>query len=173
MQELPVVDVVNEIVAILAAQLDFRREATVNRSFRVNFKYADDVRFARLIDDLCTPSVLVMEFVQPLAPVDDGAHEPETRRRLALTGLRALYRMIFDHGLVHADMHPGNIFRCDHRMAILDTGLVAEISEQTRNDFVDFFFAVVNRQGANCADLVWRTALAHADETEGQPSTGA
>ncbi len=87
-------------------------------------------------------------------------------RRIALIGLRALYRMIFDHGFVHADLHPGNVFRDSvGRITVLDAGLVTEVDETTRADFVAFFFAVVNNEGLTCADIVWRTAIARPEES--------
>ena len=165
MREMPLCELVDEIASILAAQLDFRREAMANHAFRTNFRYVDDVEFPRLVEDLCTSDVLAMEYLAPLTNLDHPAIEPAHGRRLALAGLRALYRMIFDHGLVHADMHPGNVFRsASGRLAILDTGLVAQISGETQKDFVDFFFSLITDQGIACAELVWRMAISRGDD---------
>lgn len=161
MRNMPVRDVIEELTAILHAQADFVREAECSRKFRRNFRYVDGVRFPELIDDLCNEGVIAMEVLDPLTRVDMPSVDSAERKRLALLALRALYLMIFDHGFVHADMHPGNVLRCANgQLAVLDAGLVAEIDEATRVDFVDFFFAIVNNQGTECADLLWRTALA-------------
>lgn len=165
MRDMPARAAMSELAAILVAQADLMREATCARRFRDRFRHVDGVRFAAPVDELCTPDVLAMDYIAPLERLDALRVDAAGQRRLALAGLHALYRMIFDHGLVHADMHPGNVLRgADDRLVILDTGLVCEIGEQTQADFVDFFFAVVNNQGRECADLLWRTALSVRDE---------
>lgn len=60
-----------------------------------------------------------------------------------LTLLRALYRMIFVHGVVHLDLHPGNVHvDCEGRVTLFDYGLIAEIDAAARRSFRDFMVAV-------------------------------
>ena len=166
MRDSPVVEAMSETFGILAAQTDFPREAASMRRLRENFRYVDGVRFPEIVDELCTDTTIAMECLDDLTRVDAADVDVAERRRIALTGLRALYRMIFDHGFVHADLHPGNVFRdAIGRVAMLDAGLVTEVDEATRGDFVAFFFAVVNNEGRECADIVWRTAVARPCES--------
>jgi len=166
MRDSPVVEAMSETFGILVAQSDFPREAASMRRLRENFRHVDGVRFPEVIEDLCTDTTIAMEYLDDLARVDAPEVDVSERRHIALTGLRALYRMIFDHGFVHADLHPGNVFRAsDGRVAMLDAGLVTEVDDATRRDFVAFFFAVVNDQGLECADIVWRTAIARPCES--------
>jgi ubiquinone biosynthesis protein len=161
MRNMPVVEAMSDTFAILAAQTDFVREAASMRRLSENFRYVDGIRFPEVIEELCTDSTIAMEYLDDLARVDAPDVGASERRQIAVTGLRALYRMIFDHGFVHADLHPGNVFRgANGRVAMLDAGLVTEVDEATRRDFVAFFFAVVNNHGRECADIVWRTAVA-------------
>jgi ubiquinone biosynthesis protein len=164
MRDMPARAAMSELSAILTAQADLAREAECLRRFRENFRQVEGIRFAAPVDALCTPEVLAMEYVAPLERLDALEVDDVRRKRFALAGLHALYRMIFDHGLVHADMHPGNVLRGDNdRLVILDTGLICDIGVETQSDFVDFFFAVVNNQGRACADLLWRTAMGIRD----------
>lgn len=164
MRNMPMVEAMSETFGILTAQTDFRREAASMRRLRENFRYVDGVRFPEVIGELCTDTTIAMEYLDDLARVDGADVDAPERQRIALTGLRALYRMIFDHGFVHADLHPGNVFRsANGRVVMLDAGLVSEVDEATRQDFVAFFFAVVNNQGDEGADIVWRTAVARPD----------
>ena len=166
MRNTPVVEAMSETFGILTAQTDFPREAASMRRLRENFRYVDGVRFPEVIEELCTDTTIAMEYLDDLARVDAPDVDVSERRQIALTGLRALYRMIFDHGFVHADLHPGNVFRgANGCVAMLDAGLVTEVDEATRQDFVAFFFAVVNNQGCECADIVWRTAVARPCES--------
>ena len=166
MSNMPVVQIISETFDILTAQTDFVREAASMRRLRDNFRYVDDVLFPDVVEKLCTESTIAMEYLDDLVRVDASDIDVAERRRIALTGLRALYRMIFDHGFVHADLHPGNVFRAAHgRVAMLDAGLITEVEETTRQDFVAFFFAVVNNSGRECADIVWRTAIGRPDDS--------
>lgn len=166
MRNMSMVEAMNETFGILTAQTDFAREAASMRRLRENFRHVDGIRFPDIMDELCTDTTIAMEYLDDLARVDGPDVDVAERRQIALTGLRALYRMIFDHGFVHADLHPGNVFRsADGRVAMLDAGLVTEVDEDTRQDFVSFFFAVVNNQGLEGAGIVWRTAIARPSES--------
>lgn len=157
---MPLRELVEEIAAPILLQLDFAREAEANRTLRRNLPLSEDVKIPTLVDELCTDTVLTMEYLDDLLKVSDDVLDPASRRRAALAGLRALYRMIFLDGIVHADLHPGNFFvRSFGRVAMLDTGLVIQLSDETRRDFVDFFFGIVNDEGRVCARIVYDGAL--------------
>lgn len=160
LRTMPFREIVEELGQPLLQQLDFRREAENTRRFAANFAFHEHIKFPCLIDELCTESVLVMDFLTDLQKVSAGKLKAEERRIAALAGLRALYKMIFIDGLVHADMHPGNVFlRAWGEFVILDTGLVARLSHAEQKDFVDFFFGLVNNQGLECARIVYENAL--------------
>src|SRR4029077_19188279 len=133
LRNVPLRELTAEISAVLLKQLDFRREAHNNRRFRRNFAQAEGVHFPALEESLCNDDVIAMEFMSERQRVDAAECSEAVRRRSALCGLRALYKMLFDDGFVHADLHAGNFFASPHGGAILlDTGLVADISDATR-----------------------------------------
>ena len=159
MRVVPIQELVEEVMLPIYEQLDFELEAENNRTFRRNFYRAEHISIPALIDDLCTESVLVMEYIAELRKIGESVLTPEDGRRAAVTGLRALYRMIFIDGFVHADMHPGNLLlRGRAEVVLLDTGLVVRLDKATQADFVDFFFALVNNDGRECARIVERNA---------------
>jgi len=157
---MPVGQVVMELSALISQQLDFGREAASNREFRRMFDAVELVKVPVLIDALCRPTVLVMEFVPCLRPMIASGLALELQKAAVVRGLRALYRMVFAEGFIHADLHPGNIFvRKWGEVVILDTGLVTRLDDRARRDFVDFFFALVNRDGERCASILCESAL--------------
>ena len=82
-------------------------------------------------------------------------------REAARAGLRALYRMIFVEGLIHCDLHGGNIrLLPDGRVAIVDFGLVAEMERADRLEFARFFYLVAIGDGRSCASVIIDTAMA-------------
>lgn len=70
--------------------------------------------------------------------------------------LEGLYRMIFVEGLVHVDLHPGNVrIAEDGRPIVFDFGLVASITPVERRRFRDFFLAVAQgRAGLAATHLI-------------------
>jgi len=85
-------------------------------------------------------------------------------------------RMLFEHNLIHADLHPGNIlFRMVNpdgsfalankaqigsrpQMVVLDPGLVTSLSDRERKNFVSLFAAVASGDGAFGAQLMYENA---------------
>lgn len=141
--------------AALEGQLDFRIEADNNRRFAANFARMKKLRVPTLLPELCTERVLAMEFVEGVK-----ATEPEKvrgdRRDIAERGGRAILKMVFEDGFVHADLHPGNILlSADGTMTFLDTGLVAEMPPDLVRPWVDTFSSLAKRDGAWSAQLFY------------------
>ena len=159
MKAVPLPELVNEFVAPIRQQLNFHLEAANTRRFRKEFALVEHIRLPALVEDLCTEEVLTMEYLDHLQRTDGNSFGASERKTAALAGLRALYKMIFIDGFVHADMHPGNVFiREWGEFVILDTGLVAVLDEANRRDFVDFFFGLINNEGRECARIIYDNA---------------
>jgi ubiquinone biosynthesis protein len=155
----PLTAIADEIGQAMRAQVDLIEEACNNRRFRANFVGVDGVVIPRLVDELCSESVLTMEYLEGLRRVDTLRAEEEEAARFALRGLHVLYKMIFVDGFIHVDMHPGNIFfRSGGEFVFLDLGLVAKLSDADRREFAQFFVAMATNDGRTCARIVSTTA---------------
>ncbi len=160
MRTVPVVELVGEIERPIVQQLDLAHEARSLRQLRRNFAGHERIRIPAPIDELCRDSVLTMEHMAELQKVTAPGFSTHERQAAAQAGLRALYKMIFVDGFIHADMHPGNVFlRGRGELVLLDLGLVAVLDETDQRDFSDFFFGIVCNDGRACARVVWDTAL--------------
>ena len=146
--------------AAVGAQTDMKQEGrNLERLARV-FASTPWVVVPRVHTDLCRDDVLAMDYIGGLRKLTDPALERDEARRLTVLALHALYVMIFLAGFVHCDMHPGNVMATpDGKVALLDAGLVAELSDTTRRDFAEFFMAIAQSRGDRAADIVLRTAL--------------
>jgi ubiquinone biosynthesis protein len=163
MRVMPLMELVEDIGTPIRQQLDFAAEAENNALFRRHFSGAERVRFPELVEPLCADGVIVMEFLERLQKVNATHLSAAEHKNAALAGLHALYKMIFIDGFIHADMHPGNVFvREWGEFVILDTGLVARLSQSEQQDFVNFFFGLVNNQGRECARIIYDNASYHA-----------
>jgi ubiquinone biosynthesis protein len=156
--------VVEEFGRAVFAQLDFQIEARNNRRFRENFRGNTDVVFPEVIEALSTSRVLCMTYIEgtKILSVNRTWSDP---KRIARIGLETLLKMIFEDGFVHADLHPGNIFiTADHKVALLDLGLVGELDPPHRKAFARFFAAWAQRDGDAMARLMYSMSSANPDD---------
>jgi ubiquinone biosynthesis protein len=57
-----------------------------------------------------------------------------------------LYQIIFSDGLVHGDLHPGNILVDSYEnLTIIDFGLAWHLSREARVSFAEFFLGFSQR----------------------------
>jgi ubiquinone biosynthesis protein len=149
------VAIVEEFARAIFAQLDFTIEARNNHRFRANFAAHTAVVFPTLVQELCSGRVLTMTYIEGTKILDTRGTRVDPKR-IARLGLQVLLKMIFEDGFVHADLHPGNIFITpDEKVALLDLGLVGELTDQHRRNFGRFFAAWAQRDGDTMAHLMY------------------
>ena len=134
--------------------------------------------------DLCGPQVLVMEWIDGIRCTD-----PDAIRASGLDvdefircGVRSGLRQLLELGLFHGDPHPGNIFALrDGRIAYVDFGNVAQLSQQNKAVLVDAVVHAVNEDYRGMAnDFVglgflapgaWLYQMCHASFIDGRHET--
>jgi len=155
----PVVETVEKMGRCIEQQLDLRIEAHNTRHFRALFAHNSQVQIPALVEDYCSEAVLVMDFIDDLVRVEDLSWEESEYQASLITGLRALYQMIFQDGFIHCDLHPGNFYlRKEGQVVILDTGFIATLSRDERAQFGRFFLGIATNAGQNCARILYETA---------------
>ena len=144
------------LIAGLLAQTDLRREADNYDLFRTHFAGVHGLAFPRVFRGLSTPTVLTMEFIHGVRV----EHVPERHVAQVTRVLRqTFFAMCFQHGLVHADLHPGNVLvRDDGTVVVIDVGLVKQLSPTVLDQIVDFARCLVM---GSAADLVKHLQLHH------------
>ncbi len=151
---LATVESVEEFGRGIRMQLDFSLEAEHNRRFQASFAGDPDVVFPRLVSDLCTRQVLVMEYIDGVKILQFRSTQADPKR-LAAIGFRVLLKMIFEDGFVHADLHPGNIFITpEQKLALLDLGLVGQLDDRHRAAFARYFAGWAAGDGRTMARLM-------------------
>jgi ubiquinone biosynthesis protein len=139
-------------------QIHLTNEADHNRRFRQNFATDPDVAFPRLVPDACSDAVLTMEFIDGVREEDLEASGIDVHR-VVDAGMRCVCRMIFLHGFVHADLHPGNVrFVAPGRVVLLDLGLVGRLDDVDRIAFAELLYALSNGDGVTVARIFWQSA---------------
>ena len=137
-----------DLQAMIEEELDFAREARNLETVAAAFAGDPGVVFPTVVPERSTARVLTTTFV-------DGI-KVSRREQLVAAGfdleavaariLGAYCRMIFEHGVFHADPHPGNLFvRPDGSLAFVDFGAVGRLSPGMREGIPELFEAVIAR----------------------------
>ncbi len=139
--------VIEEFSVRIHDELNFAHEARNLELVRANFAGTRGVRIPRHFAEVSTPRVLVMEYLEGTR-IDElvpggryGGLSPEN----VVERLVELYlRMMFVHGLFHADPHPGNLLvGRDGALVLLDFGVVIPVPPERRRQLVDTIFAAI------------------------------
>lgn len=160
----PVLETYDRIAEMIAAQADMEVEAAHLLEFSGQTTYHDGLVFPKSIPELVRRDVLVMECVLGAVPISDSSLSERDFRKAASILLSTLYRMIFERGLVHCDLHPGNVLVSEGGLVtLIDAGLVARLSDADRRCFRDFFLAFVFGDSTSCAETFVRAAISKPD----------
>ena len=140
-------------------ELDYRQEASNLRIFGENMGDFPRIVVPGPIDDYCTARVLTMEEIQGTKIT---ALSPVVLTEIDRTGLaeelfRAYLKQVLADGFFHADPHPGNVYLThDHRIALLDLGMVAHLTPGLQLELLKLLLAVSEGRGDDAADITLR-----------------
>ena len=140
-----VASLAGEFASILRSELDYRHEGRALDRFRAAFAEDKDLLFPAVYWDHSTERVLTMGFVDgvPATKLEDGDVAGVSGERLVTIGVGCYFRQIFEMGFYHADPHAGNLFALpDGRVAFVDFGRTASISQRNRDAVFDMLLAV-------------------------------
>lgn len=156
----PIAETTDEVCTALLQQVDFIAEARLQLQFSRLFSDNPDVTVPRIYASRCTSDLIVMEYLSGYRPIQSFCDQPELAKTAVQTGLRALYKMIFEAGLIHCDLHANNILCNDKgQVALIDFGFVSEMKPRAKQNFAEFFLSIAFRDGKNAARIVRETAL--------------
>ena len=151
----PVTEVVGEMCDAVLAQLDFPREAANLARLRRELGVVRRVWVPEVYAELCRPACVAMEFIPDLDVRTAQRCPVALRRRFALSGLAAIYHMLFVSGFVHCDLHPGNLyFTRGGEVVVLDAGFSVQLTNRLRLLFAEFFMNMAVGRGDRCAEIV-------------------
>jgi ubiquinone biosynthesis protein len=133
-------EVAEQFAKSLEREADFVIETRNIERFAKNFAGDPNVVIPRIYPEYTSDVLLVQEHVEGIPASDPAAVAAAglDRKLLAARGVDAFLKMILLDGFFHADPHPGNVFYLrDHRMVIIDFGMVGRLSPHRRRQVVD------------------------------------
>ncbi|OJF16259.1 hypothetical protein BG844_00360 [Couchioplanes caeruleus subsp. caeruleus] len=156
---LPAQRMIDQVGPAVLNQLDLAREAVMLERLRLNLGAM--VRIPATVPDAAGEGVLVMEFLDGLERFGPASFTRDQRSTIVKQILRAVFQMLFIDGLVHCDMHPGNLYlRTSGEVVLLDAGFVVELSPRVRKLFAQFFLNLALGRPDECVEIVLRSASA-------------
>ncbi|MEO8602019.1 MAG: AarF/UbiB family protein [bacterium] len=156
--------VATELTRSVRGELDYRAEAQHAAAFARCFAGDADIVVPQVHAALSTRRVLVLEYLAGARLTDyldageaRGAAGAADRDRLFAILLRCFCAQVLEHGLLHADPHPGNFLVLDGDagpcLALLDFGCVQAYAPARRRAYAALCLAILSRDAARMAAL--------------------
>lgn len=162
----PLAELTGFVCAAILGQLDLAAEREHLLRLRANFAENEYVHVPEPVVEACRPAALVMEFIPDLVRRPVATIDPERRTKLAARTLGAVYQMLFLDGLVHCDLHPGNVYFRGPRVVVLDAGFTVRLPRVIRRQFGEFFLGLALGRGRRCGEVVVESAVRVAPEAD-------
>lgn len=159
--------VLNVFERSIRRELDFTYEKNNLEQMRKHLRPDDPVRIPRVHEALCSRRVLTMELLPGCKLSAPGADDELSNgqgealaRRLAAT----IIRQIFEDGLFHADLHPGNLILMGNgRVGLIDFGNIGRCTPGMMDELLLLMYYLVRRDYALTARMVLKVGRAQTD----------
>jgi predicted unusual protein kinase regulating ubiquinone biosynthesis (AarF/ABC1/UbiB family) len=147
-------EIYKELSERLREELDYLREAAQMRLYHAMLDDIPDVHVPTPIEDLTTPRLLTMTWLDggPLQRWIDTDPPLEARNRVAEALFRAWYVPFYRYGVIHGDPHLGNYqVREDGSVNLLDFGAIRVFPASFTRGVIDLFEAIRDRDDEKAA----------------------
>ncbi|MBI5681936.1 MAG: 2-polyprenylphenol 6-hydroxylase [Deltaproteobacteria bacterium] len=139
-------EVVDEFKRVISKEQDFTVEGVNVTRFYKMFEGDNTVQVPKVFWDWTSTDVLTLERVYGV-PLDEVAQIKAMGidvKKLTENALNAFFKQVFEFGVFHADLHPGNIFaRKDGVIIYLDFGIVGRIDDSVRKYLAGMLYHLV------------------------------
>jgi predicted unusual protein kinase regulating ubiquinone biosynthesis (AarF/ABC1/UbiB family) len=164
----PWVSLVDEFGTKLFEELDYIHEAHMTEHFRADVEDMPGVYAPRVYWEFTSRRVLTTEYIEGIK-ITEKAELVEAGvdiHALLSMGVRANLKQLFEHGLFHADPHPGNLLVLpeDGTLVFIDFGMMGIVSDDEKERIAEIFVDVVNHRPENLKDNLIALGFLRTDE---------
>ncbi|MCZ8156137.1 MAG: AarF/UbiB family protein [Leptospira sp.] len=151
-------EVSSQLQSMIENEMDLRNELKFLKKTKQAFTNEKDFVFPEPIEEFCTRSILVTEFIEGKKIYDFQPEEWHGKKNPYLEKLmRAYILMIFDFRFFHADPHPGNLILMDTgQLCFIDFGAVQEISNDETRLLEKVFISAMRKDYHLMADTLYQ-----------------
>lgn len=139
-------EVIREFSRVIHNELDLSVEGGNLTRFKKIFKDDEKVKVPEVYWKLTTTDILTMERIHgvPIDEVEAIEAMGYDIKEVAERGIQAFFKQVFEHGMFHGDLHPGNIFVGKQGEIIyLDLGIVGRLDRNLRRYLANMLFYLV------------------------------
>lgn len=136
-------------------ELSFLNEVQNLQKFQEILKYNSEITVPLVYPEYSSPKIITMEYV-PSKKI--GRLEGVDRSLLASVLMECFIKQIIDHGIIHADPHPGNIgVTTNGKLVLYDFGQVTKLEEIFVKSVKPLLFSVYEKDIDSVADIMIKT----------------
>lgn len=153
--------VYDEFALVLRQELDYRIEQQNNARLAAVLRSDTRIALPTIHSELSSDSVLVMDWIDGIAPDNSAALDAAgiDRAQVARTLLDIFFTQCFEHGMFHADPHPGNMVIVPQQggkwtLFLLDLGAVATVSARLQRQLRRGIIAVAANDVVGTVDAL-------------------
>jgi predicted unusual protein kinase regulating ubiquinone biosynthesis (AarF/ABC1/UbiB family) len=135
-----------EMNKMIPLELDFLHEGKSAEQIAANFEGVEDIAVPEVYWEHTTRRVLVMQFLEGVKVTDAAGLQRLgiDAADIAKVIIVAFSEMLLQHGLFHADPHPGNLLVAPGpKLVLVDFGQVKEVGPQFRHVFAQMTRALL------------------------------
>ena len=139
-------EVVSEFERVIRNEQNLSVEGVNITRFYNIFKDDPQVQIPQVFWDYTTEDVLTMERISgtPIDEVETLKAKGVDIKEVAVRGIGLFFKQVFEHGIFHADLHPGNIFvRDDGVIIYLDFGIIGRLDGDLRKYLASMLYHLV------------------------------
>ena len=143
----------------LIRELDYQKEANQLNELSANLQKFKNLAIPKVVEEYSTSLVLTMDYLPgtKVTSLSGAILSDINGDNLADEVFRAYLQQILVDGFFHADPHPGNLLLTpDHRIAILDLGMVGRLNQRLRDQLVHLLAGISHADGIQTAEAAIR-----------------
>ncbi|MFN8254270.1 MAG: AarF/UbiB family protein [Bacteroidales bacterium] len=167
LKDIDLISVINEFKSTIHREIDFNFEVSHIERFKNNFCNDGDIYVPEVYKELCTKSVLVMEYINGYTINEicsTGNLLKIDPKDIAEKGAKLILKQVFTYGFFHADPHPGNILILpDSRICFLDYGMTGSVPTRYRQFLADIILGFVSRDSSRIVNTLMKFSKAERD----------
>ncbi|MDG2303643.1 MAG: AarF/UbiB family protein [Candidatus Binatia bacterium] len=137
-QKVDIQEVYEELEERLSEELDYENEAKNAQRFGEMFADDDEILIPEVYPELTSRRVLTASYIDgyKLTEILGPGIDQDLKDQVAIKYFKAVWRQVFEFGVLHTDPHPGNYLVTFHpKLAILDFGSIRFFPTEIRHAY--------------------------------------
>lgn len=155
-------DIVEEFSQALRDELDYTQEGRNADRVR-QVAEGEGILVPKVYWQLTTRRVLTLADLRgiKLSEIEALKEAGYSLSALAAQVVQCYMRLVFVHGIFHADPHPANILVCGDQIGLVDFGVIGYLTGRIQEDLGDLLFALAEQNAEEMVRIIVRMGAAN------------